>query len=360
MKSIFRASIAAFTLVVCASAQAASNGIAVSISTEKSSLGKSDDVVVTVTLTNTAASPQAVLKWHTPFGGEIEEPLFDIRRDGAKVPYLGARYKRPAPTAADYYVLAPGASRSARVELSSLYEMSVTGDYTIRYATESLTLFDPHVNGRGTVAQRFGELKSQPLTLFIDARLPRGAAGEPAPAPDAARGSGASLSFAKCSASQQSALTTAVTAGRAMADDGERYLMARKLLGPRYTNWFGASDPARLSTVRGNYAAIKDALATRPVTVDCSCNKPYFAYVYPTKPYVIHVCRAFWTAPMTGIDSKGGTLVHEMSHFNVVAGTDDWVYGQEGAAGLAIGDPARAVNNADSHEYFGENTPALE
>jgi peptidyl-Lys metalloendopeptidase len=360
MNNFFRAGIAALTLVVCASAQAASNGIAVSISTEKSSLGKSDDVVVTVTLTNTAATPQAVLKWHTPFGGEIEEPLFDIRRDGAKVAYLGARYKRPAPTAADYYVLAPGASRSARVELSSLYEMSVTGDYTIRYDTESLTLFDPHANGRGTVAQRFGELKSQPLTLFIDARLPRGALSETAPALDAARGSGASLSFAKCSASQQSALTTAVTAGRAMADDGERYLTARKLLGPRYTNWFGASDPARLATVRGNYAAIKDAFATRPVTVDCSCNKPYFAYVYPTKPYVIYVCRAFWTAPMTGTDSKGGTLVHEMSHFNVVAGTDDWVYGQEGAAGLAISDPARAVNNADSHEYFGENTPALE
>ncbi len=360
MNHIFRAAIAALAMAVCVGAQAASNGIAVSISSDKAALGKSDDVVVTVTLTNTSATPQAVLKWHTPFGGEIEEPLFDIRRDGAKVAYLGARYKRPAPTAADYYVLEPGASRSARVELSSLYEMSVTGDYTIRYDTQSLTLFDPHVNGRGTVAQRVGELKSQPLTLFIDARLPRGAVVAPmsAPAFDAARG--ASLSFAKCSASQQSALTTALAAGRAMADDGDRYLMARKLLGPRYTNWFGADDPARMSTVRANFAAIKDAFATRPVSVDCSCNKPYFAYVYPTRPYAIYVCRAFWTAPMSGTDSKGGTLLHEMSHFNVVAATDDWVYGQEGAASLAISDPAKAVNNADSHEYFGENTPPLE
>jgi peptidyl-Lys metalloendopeptidase len=72
------------------------------------------------------------------------------------------------------------------------------------------------------------------------------------------------------------------------------------------------------------------------------------------------VCKAFWSAPMTGTDSKGGTLVHEMSHFNVVAGTDDWVYGQSGAASLAVSNPSQAIDNADSHEYFGENTPALQ
>jgi peptidyl-Lys metalloendopeptidase len=81
--------------------------------------------------------------------------------------------------------------------------------------------------------------------------------------------------------------------------------------------------------------------------------------VYPSQPYTIYVCKAFWSAPMTGTDSKAGTLVHEMSHFTVVAGTDDWVYGQAGAASLATSDPAKAIDNADSHEYFGENTPVL-
>jgi len=42
-----------------------------------------------------------------------------------------------------------------------------------------------------------------------------------------------------------------------------------------------------------------------------------------------------------------------------VAGTDDHVYGQSGAADLARTSPERAINNADSHEYFSENTPAL-
>ena len=48
-----------------------------------------------------------------------------------------------------------------------------------------------------------------------------------------------------------------------------------------------------------------------------------------------------------------------MSHFNVVASTDDYVYGQTGAKSLAITNPDNAVMNADNHEYFAENTPPL-
>jgi hypothetical protein len=34
----------------------------------------------------------------------------------------------------------------------------------------------------------------------------------------------------------------------------------------------------------------------------------------------------FWTAPMTGTDDPNRvTLIHEMSHFNVVASTQDYV-----------------------------------
>jgi peptidyl-Lys metalloendopeptidase len=87
--------------------------------------------------------------------------------------------------------------------------------------------------------------------------------------------------------------------------------------------------------------------------------KRYYAYVYPNQPYNIYLCRVFWTAPMTGTDSKAGTLIHEMSHFTVVAGTEDWAYGQTNAKALASSDPDRAVDNADNHEYFAENTPPL-
>jgi peptidyl-Lys metalloendopeptidase len=364
---ICRTGFATVALALCVGAQAASNGVtaSISISPQNYMRGNPGKVVVDVTITNTSATPQYVLKWHTPFGAEIEESLFEVTRDGLRVAYLGARYKRAAPTAADYYLLKPGASSSATVEVSGLYDMSITGDYTIRYDTRSLSLFSAELSGlgRGAVQREIGEIKSAPVTLWIDGSQPRGTGVQPAPQLQtidemrAAQAAG-SLSFNKCTAAQQSSVTTAVSAGLSMASNGDAY-MANGAIGARYNKWFGATDPARVSTIKSHYVALKDAFANKPIKVDCGCNKTYYAYVYPTKPYVIYVCKAFWSAPMTGTDSKGGTLVHEMSHFNVVASTDDWVYGQGGAASLAISDPAKAIDNADSHEYFGENTPAL-
>ncbi|KAG8684904.1 hypothetical protein FRC09_015075, partial [Ceratobasidium sp. 395] len=73
----------------------------------------------------------------------------------------------------------------------------------------------------------------------------------------------------------------------------------------------------------------------------------------------IFLCGVFFQAPETGTDSKAGTIVHESSHFTVNGGVSDHVYGQDGAKALAKSDPNQAVDNADSHEYFAENNPAL-
>lgn len=350
-RNLLKMAVGVAVLATSMSTQAAGkDGVVVSVVPEKATLGKSDDVVVKVTFTNTSALPQYVLKSRTPFE-EIEAPLFEITRDGRPVRYLGAIAKRGAPTAADYYLLKPGASYTARVELSALYDMATTGDYAIRYRT-----------GEGKAG---AELKSGAASVWIDGVRPRGSNEETRTLAEMqaqagmTTAAGGALSFTKCTASQQADITTAVSSALAMATDGDAY-MAKGTMGTRYTKWFGAVDSGRVATVKSHFAALKDAFATKPITVDCGCKKTYYAYVYPSQPYTIHVCKAFWSAPMTGTDSKGGTLVHEMSHFNVVAGTDDWVYGQSGAASLAISNPSQAIDNADSHEYFGENTPALQ
>ncbi|MDQ2989725.1 MAG: M35 family metallo-endopeptidase [Pseudomonadota bacterium] len=356
---ICRTGLAALACALSIGAQAAtSNGVTATLATDRHALGKSDDVIVTVTITNTSSSPQYVLKWHTPFG-EIEESLFRVTRDGVPVPYLGAHYKRQSPVATDYYLLKPGASHSMKVELSSMYDMSITGDYQVSYDARSLSLFSSELAGKGAVPREIGEITSAPLTIWIDGAQPRGTMPKGATIDELRAAQGNSLAFSKCTASQQATVAQALSAGSAMASDGDAY-MARGAIGSRYVKWFGANDAARVNTIKAHYVALKDAFANKPVTVDCGCKKTYYAYVYPTQPYVIYVCKAFWTAPMTGTDSKGGTLVHEMSHFNVVASTDDWVYGQSGAASLAISDPSKAIDNADSHEYFGENTPTLQ
>ena len=74
---------------------------------------------------------------------------------------------------------------------------------------------------------------------------------------------------------------------------------------------------------------------------------------------MIYLCSVFWTAPLTGTDSKAGTLIHEMSHFNVVASTDDYVYGQTGAKSLAISEPAQGDRQRRQPRVFrGEHAGA--
>jgi hypothetical protein len=64
-----------------------------------------------------------------------------------------------------------------------------------------------------------------------------------------------------------------------------------------------------------------------------------------------------WLARI-GTDSQGGTIIHELSHFTVNGGTEDYRYGPEKCLVLAQSDPLTAIMNADSHQYFAENNPA--
>jgi peptidyl-Lys metalloendopeptidase len=369
-RTILKLAVGAAVLAMSMAAQAGNNGVVVSVAPEKASLGKSDDVVVKVTFTNTSGSPQYVLKSHTPFEG-VSAPVFEVTRDGQPVRYMGKIVKRAAPTAADYYLLKPGASYTVKVELSSLYDMATTGDYAVRYHAASPQLFGDGASATQASAasvdaaggKSAGELQSDAASLWIDGTRARGSREETKSLAEMQAQSGmvtaASLSTTSCSSSQQSTIASALSAAQTYATNADAY-MAKTTMGSRYTKWFGTVNSTRVATIKSHYANIKSTLATKPINVNCGCTDSSYAYVYPSQPYTIYVCNAFWSAPLTGTDSKAGTLIHETSHFTVVAGTDDWAYGQSAAASLAISNPTKAIDNADSHEYFSENNPALQ
>ena len=263
---------------------------------------------------------------------------------------MGPHYKRAAPTAADYVRLAPGESLVRTVDLAEVYDLSRTGRYDLRFEVAA-----QHLNAAGPSA--LGMARSNALSLWIEGR----ASGAEALEREVAAQVTSQVSFTgRCDSTQQSTLLQALSAASNYSNAASSYLAGTPSGTPRYTTWFGAFSSSGWNTAKSHFVAIADAFNTKAVTLDCSCKKSYYAYVYPTQPYKIYVCRAFWSAPMTGTDSKGGTLVHEMSHFNVTAGTDDHVYGQSGAKNLALTDPAAALDNADSHEYFAENNPFLQ
>jgi peptidyl-Lys metalloendopeptidase len=317
---------------------------------------------VEVRITNTSRHAVRVPRWELP-SDFVEAKLFHVSRDGVPVQYEGPMIKRGLPGPADFAILRAGETYRARVDLSGAYDMSRTGQYVVTFASPlqhaSLS------NGR-MLRQRTGVpmvAQSAPLRLWVDGsdqvQRKAGAKGKGKPGGGGGGTVVNGVTYVGCSNTQINGAANAVVAARNYAENAKGYLNGGST-GPRYTTWFGAYTSSRYNTVQQNFVAIDAAMdqSNGQIKINCGCNQNYYAYVYPTRPYEIFVCRAFWNAGTTGTDSKAGTLVHEMSHFNVVAGTDDHVYGQSGAKSLAISDPARAVDNADSHEYFAENTPS--
>jgi len=331
---------AALALSVSNAAAAASDRLLVRLSVPTPVVRGDVDVTVAVSVTNPTREAITLLRWELP-SDRHEGAAFRILLDGKPVPYTGPLVKRAAPTKEDYVRIEPGATLSYEVELTGAYDLSRNGMYSVEYI------------GKG--AADAGAIRSEAMYLWLESRSERAAAAPVVPTADAA-----SITFTgNCSASRKTTLTNAVAAATTYAANAQTYLNRTPAATQRYTKWFGALTTARWNTAKTHYTNINSAFSTKPLTLDCSCTQSYYAYVYPTQPYKIYVCNAFWSAPLTGTDSKAGTLVHEMSHFNVVASTDDWAYGQSAAAALAISNPTRALDNADSHEYFAENTPSL-
>jgi len=340
----------------------AHTGIEVKVQSVKGSLDNDQDVLVNISYKNHTAANVDILKWYLPDAeGNIEDDIFKITRDGIAVDYTGRHYKRPAPTAADYVTLAPSEELNFKVELSGVYDFSEQGYYRVGMSVDNKALFAP-VTADNSKRAMPSALNAEFATDVFVTKV-RAKKGKPCnPRKEDCSGGtdpgGDGVSFTgNCSNSEQSSLLSALDAAKTITNDSVSYLNGNS--GPRYNQWFGADSSQRWNTVASNFDAIKDGFDNKPLTLDCSCNQSYFAYVYPNQPYKIYLCRAFWNARETGTDSRAGTLVHEMSHFNAVAGTDDIVYGQSGAASLADSNPNDAVKNADSHEYFAENTPNL-
>jgi len=305
------------------------------------------------TMRNDGKEAISVLKWQTPFFG-IDHDLFDIRVGGMDSDYNGRWIKRGAPGADDWMTLQPGESKSIELDLSEAYDFSASGQYEMKYAIDLAAGDDAHDARRGGHSKR---LESFPILRWVDG------AGEPnnydEAFPIGMKALNPTPAFESCSTTRQSSIKTALTSARSYAINSDSYFASKtySTVTTRYKTWFGTATSSRFNSVKGNYDRIEYALANTKLTFNCGCTQNYYAYVYPTQPYRVYLCNAFWSAPNTGTDSKAGTIVHELSHFDVLGNTDDIVYGQSGAKSLAISNPSSAIKNADSHEYFSENTP---
>jgi peptidyl-Lys metalloendopeptidase len=363
-KQIFWTALAC--LVAAAPAMAGSLGsaaLAPHLTMEKMELTMAEGVNVRFELANQGADDLLVLRWKTPLAG-FENDILVVERDGERVAYTGRLAKRAAPRAADYVRIPGGGSVSATFDLSAVYDMRQPGNYTVRYEASGIDVVREDFRRGQTVLSLVDALESNTAAVTLRGEALRGE--EPvfeAAAASAAGNKALTPTYLNCSNSNISSIGNALTNAQNYSTESYNFLVglptASRSTDARFITWFGAYTSSHYSTVQSHYNSLKNAFAGQVFQLDCDCasDNSLYAFVYSNQPYHVHLCGAFFAAPATGTDSKAGTLVHETSHFTVVAGTSDYAYGQTACKKLAAKTPNKAINNADSHEYFAENNP---
>ncbi|WP_433795625.1 M35 family metallo-endopeptidase [Actinoplanes sp. CA-252034] len=311
-------------------------------------------LTVRVTVRNTSSSAVDVLSRDLPQARQSTAVLA-VTRDGVPVPYRGRLAKLAAPTAADYTHIPAGGAYTATVDLADDYDLSQPGTFTVALASTRVRA----LKGATAAVQDTLRVDAGRATVRTSVGI-RSAGRVSSAAPTTTEqvklaAAAVSITYRGCTTSEQTALKTAVTNAATYSQKSQAWLAANPSGGGAYTTWFGTYSSSRFTRVTSAYSKITSELTSKALTLDCTSNEDYYAYVYPNQPYVIYLCNAFWTAPATGTDSKAGTLIHESSHFTVNGGTDDHAYGQTAAKQLAVSSPSNAVDNADNYEYFAES-----
>ena len=150
-------------------------------------------------------------------------------------------------------------------------------------------------------------------------------------------------------------------------------LAATQAIGPNraFRRWFGPYTPSAGETVRRNLKRIVTGLQPEKLEAQCVdngfdlCAPDTFAFVDIDDAYVVFLCPSFFemdtlkgltqSTLADGNGTRAGTLIHEVSHFTVIAGTEDHCYARDTCSAMARSDPADALENADNYQYFVED-----
>ncbi|KXN83042.1 Peptidyl-Lys metalloendopeptidase [Leucoagaricus sp. SymC.cos] len=347
---MFTSSVRSTLLALAASAAVvnAAQGISLKVSAPETVDGV-ENLKITTTMTNTGDETLKLL--HDPLGPLSQMPANTFTITGGdkntSPSFHGIKAKWvPSYAAAQkaYTTLAPGESVNVDHDLFSTYDFTDAGEGAYSFAAHNLFYAVDDSDQITTLAA-----DSEGCTSHVSGKLSAAGAAQV----------GRRATFNGCSDSQQSDIDSAIPAAQSYASEAKSYISSHTSATSRYTTWFGTYTDARHNTTESLLSHINGNNMTS-FTYDCTCAKgDVFAYVYPDNFGHIYLCGAFWRAPNTGTDSKGGTLVHEAAHFIVNGGASDHVYGQDGCKSLATSDPDRAVDNAESYEYFVENNPPL-
>ena len=173
--------------------------------------------------------------------------------------------------------------------------------------------------------------------------------------------------FTGCTKPEREKITSALSNAKSLA------VFAAAAVGDDeiYEKWFGKFSLEGAEVVRRTLKTVAGAIRSGTVTTKCrtiadeTCQANAYAYVYGDEPYNIYLCPRFFHLPEIGSlrpgslfsdnGTRAGTIIHELSHFDITGQTKDHCYTRRLCLAFAESDPVLAVNNADSFQYFAED-----
>lgn len=232
--------------------------------------------------------------------------------------------KRSLPIRTDYMRLARHSSMSITFDISDYYLIDEVGEYTV---TMDLPLYS-------------GVYYYEKINNFVTLNVTKNHLSK---LPDHS-----SENLLGCTKDQSSAVNGAVSSAKPVIDRGYRCLLDHTCDAAANT-WFGTYSKSNYDYDRDTvFKAIGAHMKSYPFKSVCypaGCDSNVYAYVYPSdKTFTVYLCNLFFTIPSERVE----TVIHEMSHFNSLGGTEDYAYGRSQCKSLAKSNPSRASHNADN------------
>jgi len=277
-------------------------------------------------VTNAGDLPKQFLTYGTPLVGNVFNPFVYVTLNGVSIKYIGpvARLVFPPPPSA-YITIPSKASISIPVKLEEYYKILTEDTYKITLA--NLVDYNESILQESSIVADEVELT---LTPAVKQTL--------------------LAANTNCDATENSQIASATTTGTTQARNSKNCLAANSC-NALVTRWFGGNTYYNyVSTTFNNiYNSILGGINAYCNPAGCGAN--VYAYVYPNDPAkTVYLCGAFWSQPL----ERANTLVHELSHFTVIGGTQDYTYGITSCLALARSNSNQASHNADNICYFSD------
>ena len=330
-------------------------GIDATIALDQAVFRSGEPIEVDVTFTNETHEPISFLCWNTPFDVVFFD-MFEVTWNGQTLPYEGRTAFRLPPTRSDFVVLEPFESISTAVDISNFYDLKYDGSYSV-----SLASFVPpsDVDMSEFASAGWGTLASNGVAFTVE--------GGPSVrqghlhGDDLGQGGGGGVVVDSTDDTVVADpiidfIVDAVKEACMLAKAAKECVKGDDY----FKKWFGGTSDACVAKVKKNFCAIVDAFDKQlNFCIDLGCAPGVVAYVYPCQPCKIYLCPPFFQP--NPIFTPGGVIIHELSHFKNVAGTKDHAYLCKPCCDLAMTDPAKAKENADTYRLFAEkkNKPGV-